>query len=225
MRVCDAPSARAASTNSFSRSEKNWARTSRATGIQRKPPITATISMNTPPSGPSTLFRRVAEEIDDQQQQWQLRQRKEQVGEPHQRGVDTAARACRRSRRPARRRRSPSSSRPGPRRARCGRRRACARAGPGRGRRCRADAATTVPCSWALKSISLIGSFHSQRTENDQRDQRHQHEQARVRHPVAPEAPPAPRATARAPRRARLDRASGRRCEGRASHRAGRRSG
>jgi hypothetical protein len=58
-RGTDAPSARAASTNSFSRSEKNCARTSRATGIQ---------------------------------QQGQLRQRQEQVGQPHQRRVDGAAR-------------------------------------------------------------------------------------------------------------------------------------
>ena len=40
----------------FSRSEKNWARTRRATGIQRKPPITMTIRMNTPASGPTSTF-------------------------------------------------------------------------------------------------------------------------------------------------------------------------
>ena len=51
-----APSARAASTNSFSRRQKNCARTSRATGIQRKPPITATIRMKMPTSGPNTAF-------------------------------------------------------------------------------------------------------------------------------------------------------------------------
>ena len=52
-----APSARAASTNSFSRSEKNCARTSRATGIQRKPPDhRRTIRMKTPTSGPNVAF-------------------------------------------------------------------------------------------------------------------------------------------------------------------------
>ena len=50
----EAPSARAASTNSFSRSDRNCARTSRATGIQRKPPITTTIRMKTPASGPTS---------------------------------------------------------------------------------------------------------------------------------------------------------------------------
>ena len=55
-RTGGAPSPRAASTNSFSRSERNCARTSRATGIQRSPPITATISTNTPTSGPSAFF-------------------------------------------------------------------------------------------------------------------------------------------------------------------------
>ena len=57
-RSAGAPRLRAASTNSFSRSERNCARTSRATGIQRNPPMTATIRMNTPTSGPSTFFRR-----------------------------------------------------------------------------------------------------------------------------------------------------------------------
>ena len=56
VRGVEAPSARAASTNSFSRSEKNCARTRRATGIQRNPPITATMRMNTPTSGPKTAF-------------------------------------------------------------------------------------------------------------------------------------------------------------------------
>ena len=55
-RACVAPSARAASTNSFSRSERNCARTRRATGIQRKPPITHTMSRKTPTSGPKTAF-------------------------------------------------------------------------------------------------------------------------------------------------------------------------
>ena len=57
-RPCEAPSARAASTNSFSRSDRNWARTRRATGIQRKPPITTTISTKTPPSTPEHLLQR-----------------------------------------------------------------------------------------------------------------------------------------------------------------------
>src|SRR4051794_4681780 len=51
-----APSARAASTNSFSRNERNWARTRRATGIQRRPPITSTMRMKMPPSGPNAAF-------------------------------------------------------------------------------------------------------------------------------------------------------------------------
>ena len=51
-----APSARAASTNSFSRRLKNCARTSRATGIQRKPPITSTIRMKMPASSPKAAF-------------------------------------------------------------------------------------------------------------------------------------------------------------------------
>ena len=55
-RILLAPSARAASTNSFSRSDRNCARTSRAAGIQRKPPTTSTIRMKTPPSGPNTDF-------------------------------------------------------------------------------------------------------------------------------------------------------------------------
>ena len=87
-----APSARAASTNSFSRSERNCARTSRATGIQRKPPMTITIMMNTPPSTPNGGFEGIAEQVDHQQQQRQRRQRQEQVGEPHQRRADPAAR-------------------------------------------------------------------------------------------------------------------------------------
>ena len=55
-RVVLAPSARAASTNSFSRRLKNCARTSRATGIQRKPPITATMRMKMPTSSPKAAF-------------------------------------------------------------------------------------------------------------------------------------------------------------------------
>jgi hypothetical protein len=86
-----APRARAASTNSFSRRLKNWARTSRATGIQRKPPMTATIRMKMPSSRPNNLLERLAEQEDQQEQQRQLRQAEEQVGDPHQRGVDPAA--------------------------------------------------------------------------------------------------------------------------------------
>ena len=48
--------------------------------------------MNTPPSGAERGFQRVAEQIDHQQQQRQRRQRQEQVGEPHQRRADPAAR-------------------------------------------------------------------------------------------------------------------------------------
>ena len=51
-----APRLRAASTNSFSRSDRNCARTSRATGIQRRPPMTATMSTKTPASRPSVFF-------------------------------------------------------------------------------------------------------------------------------------------------------------------------
>ena len=54
-RIRRTPSARAASTNSFSRSDRNWARISRATGIQRNPPMTITIITNTPPAVPSTF--------------------------------------------------------------------------------------------------------------------------------------------------------------------------
>ena len=94
-RVVVAPSARAASTNSFSRSDRNCARTRRATGIQRKPPITTTIRMKMPTSGPTSALQRIAEEIDDEQQQRQLRQREEEIRQPHQRRVDAAARDAR----------------------------------------------------------------------------------------------------------------------------------
>ena len=53
MRESVSPMARAASTNSFCFSERNWARTSRATGIQLSAPMTVTIIMNTPISGPN----------------------------------------------------------------------------------------------------------------------------------------------------------------------------
>ena len=56
-RALPAPSARAASTNSFSRSDRNWARTSLATGIQRKPPMTTTMRTKMPPSDPNTLLK------------------------------------------------------------------------------------------------------------------------------------------------------------------------
>jgi hypothetical protein len=55
-RVVLAPSARAASTNSFSRSDRNCARTRRATGIQRKMPMTTTIRMKMPASAPMYFF-------------------------------------------------------------------------------------------------------------------------------------------------------------------------
>ena len=82
---------RAASTNSFSRSDRNWARTSRATGIQRRPPMTTTIRTKTPISGPERLLQRVAEEIDDEQQERELGQGQEEIGDPHQGVVDGAA--------------------------------------------------------------------------------------------------------------------------------------
>ena len=47
---------RAASTYSFSRIDRNCARTRRATGIQRRPPITSTIRMKMPPSGPKAAL-------------------------------------------------------------------------------------------------------------------------------------------------------------------------
>ena len=56
------------------------------------PPITATIRMKTPSSGPTILLQRVAKQIDHEQQHRQLRQRQEQIGQPHQRRVDAAAR-------------------------------------------------------------------------------------------------------------------------------------
>ena len=85
------PRPRAASTNSFSRSDRNWARTSRATGIQRRPPMTATIRMKTPSLRAERLLQRVAEQVDDQQQQRELGQGQEEVGDAHQRVVDRAA--------------------------------------------------------------------------------------------------------------------------------------
>ena len=68
-RNAGAPRLRAASTNSFSRRERNCARTSRATGIQRKPPITATIRMKTPASGPKCLLQNVPEQVHDEKQE------------------------------------------------------------------------------------------------------------------------------------------------------------
>ena len=52
-----APMARAASTNSFCFSDRNEARTSRATGIHLSPAMTATIITKMPASGPSAFFR------------------------------------------------------------------------------------------------------------------------------------------------------------------------
>ena len=48
--------------------------------------------MKIPPSGPNSGLEPVAEQIDQQQQQRQLRQREEQVGQPHQRMSECAAR-------------------------------------------------------------------------------------------------------------------------------------
>ena len=86
-----APRLRAASTNSFSRRDRNWARTSRATGIQRRPPITATIRMKTPASGPEDLLQRVAEQIHDEEQERELGQRQEEIGEAHERVIHPPA--------------------------------------------------------------------------------------------------------------------------------------
>jgi hypothetical protein len=91
-RGTDAPSARAASTNSFSRSEKNCARTRRATGIQRKAADHQHDQDEDADLGTECRLQRVAEQVDQDQQQRQLRQRQEQVGHPHQRRVDGAAR-------------------------------------------------------------------------------------------------------------------------------------
>jgi hypothetical protein len=51
--------------------------------------------MKTPTSGPTIFFSEVAEQVNDEEEQRQLRQRQEQVREPHQRGVDLAARHAR----------------------------------------------------------------------------------------------------------------------------------
>ncbi len=91
-RHVEAPSARAASTNSFSRNDRNCARTSRATGIQRKPADHRDDQDEDAELRPDQRLQRVAEQVDEQQQQRQLRQRQEQVGQPHQRSVDAAAR-------------------------------------------------------------------------------------------------------------------------------------
>ena len=42
--------------------------------------------------GPDQRLQRVAEQVHDQQQHWQWRQRQEQVGQPHQSGIHAAAR-------------------------------------------------------------------------------------------------------------------------------------
>ena len=96
-----APRLRAASTNSFSRRDRNWARTSRATGIQRKPPMTDDDQDEDARLGPERLLQGVAEQVDDEEQQRELGQRQEQIGDPHQRVVH---RAARRGPRPRRRR-------------------------------------------------------------------------------------------------------------------------
>ena len=46
--------------------------------------MTTTMRMNTPPSGPNSRLEGIAEQIDHQQQQGQLRQRQEEIGQPHQ---------------------------------------------------------------------------------------------------------------------------------------------
>ena len=94
---------------------------------------------------PHQRLQRVAEQVDDQQQHRQRRQRQEQVGQPHQRGIDAAARhAGDRARRWCRRRPIPPSP-PGRRRAISVRRTACAPADPGRDRRYPADAPSSAP--------------------------------------------------------------------------------
>ena len=103
-RTLEAPSARAASTNSFSRSDRNCARTSRATGIQRRPPITSDDHDEDAALGPDSVLQLLAEQVDDQQQQRQLRQRQEQVGRATSGRHRRCRATCRRWRRPARRR-------------------------------------------------------------------------------------------------------------------------
>jgi hypothetical protein len=90
-----APNARAASTNSFSRSERNWARTSLATGIQRKAADDDDDEDEDAALRPEHHLEGILEEIHHEQEQRQLRQRQEQVGEPHQGGADGAARHAR----------------------------------------------------------------------------------------------------------------------------------
>ena len=60
--------------------------------IQRKPPITDDDQNEDADLRPEQRRQRVAKQVDDQQQHRQLRQRQEQVDQPHQRGVDAAAR-------------------------------------------------------------------------------------------------------------------------------------
>jgi len=81
-RVVDAPSARAASTNSFSRSDRHPAK---AADHRDDEDVEARLR-------PRQRLQGIAKQIDDEQQQRQLRQRQEQIGQPHQRRIDAAAR-------------------------------------------------------------------------------------------------------------------------------------
>ena len=187
-----APSARAASTNSFSRSEKNCARTSRATGIQRRPPITthdededADLGAERGLQGCRGTGRSAAAAAAAA-----AATRKRSVS--HISAVSTAAaRDAGDGADRARRRRSPSASPRGRPRARCGRRRACARRCPARGRRCRTGAPSDGVCQ-ARGEVDVVDRQAARRAARTTTSSHHerQHEQARQRHLVAAEAPP-----------------------------------
>ena len=229
-RKVEAPRARAASTNSFSRSAKNCARTRRATVIQRKAPIPATIRMKMPSSGPSTRSQRIAEQIDEQQQHRQLRQRQEQIDQPHQRGVDAAARYA-----GERTDNGADDDRDGHRRQ-TDRERDASAIQHARQQVLAEIVGTQRMCP--ARPLQLRGEIdvvdlHApyQRTERHRQDHRQQHHGARHREAMAAKAPPGlgpgrdvPRPRL-AQRRSRSRGVNGRRCVGRASHTAGPRSG
>ena len=81
MRRAGVPMEREAMTNSRSFSASTSPRTIRAVCIQEVMPMTKTISMNMPVSGPEGGAQRIAEQHDDDQQKRQKRQRQEQIGE------------------------------------------------------------------------------------------------------------------------------------------------
>ena len=53
--------------------------------------------MKTPASGPKRLLQRVAEQIHDEEQERELGQRQEEIGDAHERVIHRAARHGRRS--------------------------------------------------------------------------------------------------------------------------------